>query len=104
MFGPKAMKGFFGGVAQAWVRPQSAARGGCSRGDLKYVILDMLEDEPSGYEVIRKLEESPADSILRVPDPFTPHCAARRHGVRERHPAGRQESLRHHGRRTEVSG
>jgi len=28
------------------------------KGDLKYVILDLLEDEPShGYEVIRKLEE-----------------------------------------------
>ena len=28
------------------------------KGDLKYVILDLLKDEPShGYEVIRKLEE-----------------------------------------------
>src|ERR687897_803973 len=58
MFGPKAMKGFFGG----WHRPgfgHGPRRGRMfEKGDLKYVILDLLEDEPShGYEIIRKLEE-----------------------------------------------
>jgi DNA-binding PadR family transcriptional regulator len=58
MFGPKAMKGFFGG----WHRPgfgHGPRRGRMfEKGDLKYVILDLLKDEPShGYEVIRKLEE-----------------------------------------------
>src|SRR5215216_5178796 len=58
MFGPKAMKGFFGG----WHRPgfgHGPRRGRMfDKGDLKYVILDLLKDEPShGYEVIRKLEE-----------------------------------------------
>ena len=52
MFGPKAMKGFFGGR-------HGPRRGRMfERGDLKYVILDMLKDEPAhGYEIIRKLEE-----------------------------------------------
>jgi DNA-binding PadR family transcriptional regulator len=56
MFGPKAMKGFFGG----WHRSGfgHGPRRMFEKGDLKYVILDLLEDEPShGYEVIRKLEE-----------------------------------------------
>jgi DNA-binding PadR family transcriptional regulator len=58
IFGPKAMKGFFGG----WHRPgfgHGPRRGRMfEKGDLKYVILDLLEDEPShGYEIIRKLEE-----------------------------------------------
>src|SRR5215218_5579420 len=58
MFGPKAMKGFFGG----WHRPgigHGPRRGRMfEKGDLKYVILDLLKDEPShGYEVIRNLEE-----------------------------------------------
>src|SRR5919107_3985602 len=57
MFGPKMMKGFFG---------RGPWRGGAGfgpgrvfeKGDLKYVILDLLKDEPShGYELIRALEE-----------------------------------------------
>lgn len=56
MFGPKAMKGFFG-RGPGWGH---GPRGGrmFERGDLKYVVLDMLEDEPAhGYEIIRRLEE-----------------------------------------------
>jgi DNA-binding PadR family transcriptional regulator len=59
VFGPRMMREFFG--------PPGRGRGfgfGPKRermfekGDLKYVILDLLEDKPShGYEVIRALEE-----------------------------------------------
>jgi DNA-binding PadR family transcriptional regulator len=54
MFGPKAMRGFFGGGFGHGPR-----RGRIfEKGDLKYVILDLLEKGPShGYEVIRSLEE-----------------------------------------------
>ena len=57
MFGPKMMKGFFG---------QGPWRGGHAfgpgrvfgKGDLKYVILDLLKERPAhGYELIRALEE-----------------------------------------------
>ncbi len=54
MFGPKMMKGFFG-----WGHGFGPRRGRVfEKGDLKYVILDLLKDKPShGYEVIRALEE-----------------------------------------------
>ncbi len=57
MFGPKKMKGFLG---------RGPWRGGAGfgpgrvfgKGDLKYVILDLLQDRPAhGYELIRALEE-----------------------------------------------
>src|ERR671920_2174122 len=57
MFGPKKMKGFFG---------RGPWRGGAGfdhgrvfgKGDLKYVILDLLQDRPAhGYDLIRALEE-----------------------------------------------
>jgi DNA-binding PadR family transcriptional regulator len=57
MFGPKRMKRLFG-----W----GSRRGGhgfgpgrvFGKGDLKYVILDLLQDKPAhGYELIRALEE-----------------------------------------------
>src|ERR671933_2649791 len=58
MFGPKMMKGFFGWGPWRG-RGFDHARGRVfGKGDLKYVILDLLEDRPShGYEVIRALEE-----------------------------------------------
>jgi DNA-binding PadR family transcriptional regulator len=56
MFGPHMMKEFFGGGARRGFGPR---RGRVfEKGDLKYVILDLLKDEPShGYELIRALEE-----------------------------------------------
>jgi DNA-binding PadR family transcriptional regulator len=58
MFGPKAMKGFFGGKHGHGFGHGPRRGRTFERGDLKYVILDMLEDEPShGYAIIRNLEE-----------------------------------------------
>jgi DNA-binding PadR family transcriptional regulator len=58
MFGPKAMRGFFGGRHGPGFGHGSRRGRMFEKGDLKYVILDLLADEPShGYEVIRKLEE-----------------------------------------------
>jgi DNA-binding PadR family transcriptional regulator len=58
MFGPKAMKGFFGGGHRPGFGHGPRRRQMFERGDLKYVILDMLKDEPAhGYEIIRQLEE-----------------------------------------------
>jgi DNA-binding PadR family transcriptional regulator len=58
MFGPKAMRGFFGGRHGPGFGHGRKRGRMFEKGDLKYVILDLLEDEPShGYEVIRKLEE-----------------------------------------------
>jgi DNA-binding PadR family transcriptional regulator len=57
MFGPKAMKGFFG--RGPWRGHGFDPRRGrvFGKGDLKYVILDLLKDEPAhGYEVMRALE------------------------------------------------
>jgi DNA-binding PadR family transcriptional regulator len=56
MFGPRMMKEFFGGGPKRGFGPR---RGRVfEKGDLKYVILDLLKDEPShGYELIRALEE-----------------------------------------------
>jgi DNA-binding PadR family transcriptional regulator len=58
MFGPKRMKGFFG-----WGPWRGHGFGPgrgrvFGKGDLKYVILDLLQDKPAhGYELIRALEE-----------------------------------------------
>jgi DNA-binding PadR family transcriptional regulator len=58
MFGSKAMKGFFGGGHRPGFGHGPRRGRMFERGDLKYVILDMLRDEPShGYEIIRKLGE-----------------------------------------------
>jgi len=58
MFGPKAMKGFFGGGHRPGFGHGPRRGRMFEKGDLKYVILDLLKDEPShGYEIIRKLEE-----------------------------------------------
>jgi DNA-binding PadR family transcriptional regulator len=58
MFGPKAMKGFFGGGHGPGFGHGPRRGRMFERGDLKYVILDMLEKEPAhGYEIIRRLEE-----------------------------------------------
>ncbi len=58
MFGPKAMRGFFGGRHGSGFGHGPRRGRMFEKGDLKYVILDLLKDEPShGYEVIRKLEE-----------------------------------------------
>jgi DNA-binding PadR family transcriptional regulator len=57
MFGPKGMKGFFG--RGPWRGHGFDPRRGrvFGKGDLKYVILDLIKDQPShGYEVIRALE------------------------------------------------
>ena len=56
MFGPRMMKEFFGGGHKRGFGPR---RGRVfEKGDLKYLILDLLKDEPShGYELIRALEE-----------------------------------------------
>jgi DNA-binding PadR family transcriptional regulator len=58
MFGHKAMKGFFGGGHRpGWGHGPRRERT-FEKGDLKYVILDMLENEPAhGYALIRNLEE-----------------------------------------------
>ena len=56
MFGPKMMKGFFGWGRGHGFDPRRGRM--FEKGDLKYVILDLLKDKPShGYEVIRALEE-----------------------------------------------
>jgi DNA-binding PadR family transcriptional regulator len=57
MFGPKMMKGFFGrGLWRGG--PGFGPRRMFGKGDLKYVILDLLQDRPAhGYELIRALEE-----------------------------------------------
>ena len=57
MFGPGRMKGFFGGGP--WRGGPGFGQGRVfGKGDLKYVILDLLQDRPAhGYEVIRALEE-----------------------------------------------
>ncbi len=58
MFGPKAMKGFFGGGHRPGFGHGPRRGRTFDRGDLKYVILDLLEDEPAhGYALIRNLEE-----------------------------------------------
>src|SRR5215217_1453105 len=58
MFGPKAMRGFFGGRHGPGFGHGPRRGRMFEKGDLKYVILDLLKDEPShGYEIIRKLEE-----------------------------------------------
>ena len=57
MFGPRAMKGFFG--RGPWRgHGFGPGRGRMfGKGDLKYVILDLVKDEPAhGYEVMRALE------------------------------------------------
>src|ERR671915_2152139 len=58
MFGPKMMKGFFGWGPWRG-RGFDHGRGRVfGKGDLKYVILDLLQDKPAhGYELIRALEE-----------------------------------------------
>ncbi len=56
MFGPRMMKGFFGPGRGRGFGPRRGRM--FEKGDLKYVILDLLEAKPShGYEVIRALEE-----------------------------------------------
>ena len=56
MFGPHMMKEFFGGGPGRGFGPRRERM--FEKGDLKYVILDLLEEKPShGYEVIRALEE-----------------------------------------------
>lgn len=62
MFGPRMMRGFFGGGPGRGFGPgpRRGPRGGrmFGKGDLKYVILDLLSEKPShGYEVIQTLEE-----------------------------------------------
>ncbi len=58
MFGPKMMKGFFGW--KSWRDHDFGSGRGrvFGKGDLKYVILDLLRERPAhGYELIRALEE-----------------------------------------------
>jgi DNA-binding PadR family transcriptional regulator len=55
MFGPKAMRGFFGRGPWRGFDPRRGRVFG--KGDLKYVILDLIRDRPAhGYEVMRELE------------------------------------------------
>jgi DNA-binding PadR family transcriptional regulator len=55
MFGPRKMKGFFG--RGPWRGGHGPGRV-FGKGDLKYVILDLLQERPAhGYELIRALEE-----------------------------------------------
>jgi DNA-binding PadR family transcriptional regulator len=58
MFGPRMMKEFFGwGPGRGFGFGPRRGRV-FEKGDLKYVVLDLLKDKPShGYEVIRTLEE-----------------------------------------------
>src|SRR5918992_3219356 len=58
MFGPKKMKGFFGrGPWRGHGFDHGRGRV-FGKGDLKYVILDLLQDRPAhGYDLIRALEE-----------------------------------------------
>jgi DNA-binding PadR family transcriptional regulator len=57
MFG-KQMKGFFGGGPGRGLGYGPRRGRVFEKGDLKYVILDLLKEKPShGYEVIRALEE-----------------------------------------------
>ncbi len=56
MFGPRMMREFFGSGKGRGFGPRRGRM--FEKGDLKYVILDLLEDKPShGYELIRALEE-----------------------------------------------
>ena len=56
MFGGRMMKEFFGPGRGRGFGPRRGRM--FEKGDLKYVILDLIKDEPShGYEVIRALEE-----------------------------------------------
>jgi DNA-binding PadR family transcriptional regulator len=58
VFGPKMMKGFFG--RGPWRGHGFGSERGrvFGKGDLKYVILDLLQDRPAhGYDLIRALEE-----------------------------------------------
>jgi DNA-binding PadR family transcriptional regulator len=56
MFGPRAVKGFFG--RGPWRGHGFGPGRVFEKGDLKYVILDIIEDRPAhGYEVMRALEE-----------------------------------------------
>src|ERR687895_475617 len=58
MFGPKKMKGFFGRGPWRGGRHGFGPGRVFGKGDLKYVILDLLQDRPAhGYELIRALEE-----------------------------------------------
>ena len=62
MFGPKMRRGYFGEGPGRGFGPggRRGPRGGrmFEKGDLKYVILDLLAEKPShGYEVIQTLEE-----------------------------------------------
>ena len=55
MFGPRKMKDFFGRGPWRGEHGQGRVFG---KGDLKYVILDLLQERPAhGYELIRALEE-----------------------------------------------
>jgi DNA-binding PadR family transcriptional regulator len=48
----------FGAFGRPWRRPGRRAERLFERGDLKYVILDLLKEQPRhGYDVIRALEE-----------------------------------------------
>ena len=106
MFGPKAMKGFFGGGHRHGFGHGPRRGRMFEKGDLKYVILDLLKDEPShGYEIIRRLEERSRGFYSPSPGSVYPDAAAARgHGLRYIDASGRQESLRHHGRGAEVPG
>ena len=58
MFGPKMMKGFFGWGPWRGHGFDPGRGRVFGKGDLKYVILDLLQDRPAhGYELIRALEE-----------------------------------------------
>lgn len=58
MFGPKMTRGFFGGGPGRGFGPGPRRGRMFEKGDLKYVIIDLLAEKPShGYEVIQTLEE-----------------------------------------------
>src|SRR5215211_7014888 len=74
MFG-RRRKGFFG---PGWGHGPWQGRV-FEKGDLKYVILDLLEERPShGYEVIRSLD----DIWGRVGGGWDPEIAAELHGMK----------------------
>src|SRR5215204_5112311 len=102
----KGDEGVLRGVAQAGVRPRSAAGA-----DVREGGSEVRNPRPARGRALPRLRgyTEAGGEIPRVLLPESrlrlPHTAtARRHGVRERHPARRQESLRHHGRRKEVPG
>ncbi len=68
------------------------------KGDLKYVILDLLKDKPAhGYEIIRALEEAfPRFLFSQCRQCLSDSAIAGGHGLCEILRAGWEKDLYHH--------